>query len=118
VYTPDIKTVSGLKLYLNTGASVVTDDNGYFEFTALSGGDYKIGTEHNGKMYVLKTITLEDDTIATVKLKYDPPKAKTIISDNGLPLWVWILIVSAGASVLIAATFITLLIYRKKSKKL
>lgn len=113
VYTPDKKIVSGLKLYLSNGATVVTDENGSFEFAALRAGEYKIGLKHKGKMYVLKTLKLQDNTIVTAKIKYDIQEVQVDNSTAGMPVWVWLLI-SAGGLLIMAAVVVIVLILRKK----
>lgn len=117
VYTPDRKIIPGLTVYLNNGQSVVTDENGNFEFDSLAGAEYKIYTKVKGGYYVLKTVNLQENTVVTLKLKYSYNyKPKTEVIDEGLPAWVWILISASGAVVLLAGAFTAFFIIRKRKK--
>ena len=44
VYTPELKTIANIKLYMGNVAETVTDKNGWFEFRNIPVGEYEIYT--------------------------------------------------------------------------
>lgn len=85
VYTSDRKPVAGLTIKVN-GMTTVTDDKGYFEFNNLEGGEYEIiAVDKKGNEYLLSKVSLKEDTILNLKLKYD------ISSESSMPIWPFVL---------------------------
>lgn len=115
VYTPDKKTVARLKLYLNDDLYTVSDANGEFSFNSLPAGDYTIYLKGGNKKIVLKTIQLQDNTIASVKLKFDISKKKNIISNEDDFPW-WIVVVSVSAVLVVIGTILLIFVKRKTRK--
>lgn len=117
VYTPDRKPVADLTIRIND-METTTNSEGYFEFNNLEGGDYEIiAVDAKGEKYVLSKITLKEDTVMNLKLKYDP----SLISDtnntynNYKPMW---FIILGSAGIVIAISVIAFFIIRaRKSKK-
>ncbi len=57
----------------------VTDAEGYFEFNNLEGGYYEIiAVDADGKEHILGKVSLKEDTVMKLKLKYE----YTSIADN------------------------------------
>ena len=112
VYTPQRKTVANLKIYISKDKYVVTDKNGCFEFNELDAGKYDIYTIEGKSKYVIKSLQLSDNSIATVKIKYDPP-----VSDpNGSNHVVTWIIVSGSVVLLGAVATVLFIFFKKKSK--
>ena len=117
VYTPKRNVIPGMTLYLRgVENSVKTDENGYFEFTGLTPGEYELYTiDENNKEYVFRTITVKENVKLSVKLKYDNSSDSVSNAENGNTPSIWIF-VSAGI-VLMALIFILLLFVLKKRQK-
>ena len=94
VYTPDRKTVAGLTIKVND-MQTVTNEEGYFEFNNLEGGEYDIiAVDAMGNEYLLSKITLKDDTVINLRLKYEPkyePNVTDTDSKNNILVWPFIL---------------------------
>lgn len=117
VYTPKRNVIPGMTLYLRgVENSVKTDENGYFEFTGLTPGEYELYTiDENNEEYVFRTITVKENVKLSIKLKYDNSSNSVSNAENGNTPSIWIF-VSAGI-VLMALIFILLLFVLKKRQK-
>ncbi len=117
VYTPDIKTVSNLPVYIGNFGTVVTDENGAFSFTDVPVGEYELYTVlKNNDKYVFRTVTVKENVDVGVKLKFDPPTADTNADKaNGFNvLWV---IIPICAVILLGGALTTFFIIKKKRSK-
>ena len=112
VYTPQLKTVANIKIYLDTVGDTVTDANGSFVFNDVAPGEYELYTIlEDGTKYVFRKVTIKENVELAVKLKYDV--ASVNANANGTNVWIWI-IVACGAVLLIAAGVVTFIIIKKK----
>ena len=115
VYTPQLKVVKGLKIYLGNLGYVVTDENGYFEFVNAPVGEYKLYTIlENGKEYVFKTVQIKKDVEISTKLKYDPQIDVDAEASQNI---VWIIILIVAIVVMLGAGVTIILIAAKNKKK-
>ncbi len=119
VYTPDLKTVSGLKIYLRGFGEVTTDKNGSFTFADVPVGKYDVYTVlEDGSEYVFRTVEIKENVDLAVKLKYgvqseiDDMEAD---SEGQVSYWIWI-IIACGALIIVAAVIIVLTVLKKKKK--
>lgn len=116
VYTPDIKTVPGLTVYIGDVASVVTDDDGKFAFADIPVGEYELYTvSKSGEKYVFRTVMVKENVDTGVKLKFDPPTAAADNSNqNSFNIW-WV-IIPLLAAILIAGGITAFIIIKKKKQ--
>ena len=115
VYTPKLKTVPNLKIYLRDVGEVKTDKNGSFAFEDVPVGEYELYTVlPSGKEYVFRTVKLEKNVQLTVKLKYDV-KTDAKSDDNGNNTTL-IVIISVVAGVIILGAGATAFVIIKKKK--
>ena len=113
VYTPELKTVSNIKLYLSNCGEIVTDSKGVFEFIDVPVGNYEIYTVlENGEKYIFRTVEIKENVELAVKLKYDVPKAE----NDGMGAYVIWIIISASAVLVVIGTVTTVLIIKRKKQ--
>lgn len=115
VYTPQLKTVAGLKLYLRGFDETVTDENGNFVFEDVPVGEYELyAITENGKEYVFRTVKLEENVKLSTKLKYDVNANKAGTDEvEKTNIWLWVII--GGVAVLvIAGGAVAFVLIRKK----
>ena len=115
VYTPALKTVAGIKVYLRGFGETVTDKDGNFSFANVPVGDYELYTIlEDGTEYVFRTVSVKEGIDLAVKLKYDASAASS--NDGSIATyWIWI-IVGCGVVVLAAAGVVVFVILKKKRK--
>ncbi len=114
VYTPELKTVANLKLYIRGVGDTFTDSKGEFSFTDVPVGEYELYTVlDDGKEYVFRTVNIKENVELSVKLKYDVAEKTIADVTNNNTL---IIIVIAGAAVLLAAVGAVVFIVIKKKK--
>ena len=113
VYTPQLKTVANLKIFLKGVGETTTNAQGSFIFENVPVGEYELYTLlEDGSKYVFRTVQIKENVGLSVKLKYDP--ATETAADSTPVLW----IVLAGVAVLvIAAGAVTAVILVRKKKK-
>ena len=113
VYTPQLKTVADLKIFLKGVGETTTNAQGSFIFENVPVGEYELYTLlEDGSKYVFRTVQIKENVGLSVKLKYDP--ATETAADSTPVLW----IVLAGVAVLvIAAGAVTAVILVRKKKK-
>lgn len=118
VYTPKLKTVPNLKIYLRGFGETVTDENGSFAFADVPVGDYEIYTVlEDGSEYVFRSITLKEDVTLSVKLKYDVPTAKADADQDGSNWWIWVVIGAAALIVAAGGTVLAIVLIKNKKRK-
>lgn len=118
VYTPKLKTVPNLKIYLRGFGETVTDANGSFAFADVPVGDYEIYTIlEDGSEYVFRSVTLKEDVTLSVKLKYDVPTAKTDGDQDGSNWWIWVVIGAAALIVAAGGTVLAIVLIKNRKKK-
>ena len=116
VYTPDIKTVPNLKIFIGDICEVVTDSNGCFEASDIPVGEYEIYTiDENGNKYVFRTITIKENVELSVKLKYDILQ-KTPANDKGMSSIVIISIAVGGVLFAVLVAVLVVIVFKKKKK--
>lgn len=114
VYTPELKTVSDIKVCLSGYGEVITDSKGYFEFMDIPVGKYELYTVlENGEKYTFRTVEIKENVELAVKLKYDV-LAKT--ENDGMETYVIWIIISVGAVLVIIGTVITVLVIKRKKQ--
>ena len=116
VYTPQLKTVAGLKICLRGFDDTVTDENGNFAFEDVPVGEYELyAVSKDGSEYIFRTVTLEENVKLSTKLKYDPngQKADTNNVEETSNIWVWI-IISGAAVLVIGGGVVAFILIRKK----
>ena len=113
VYTPQLKTVADMKIYLKGVGETTTNAQGSFTFENVPVGEYELYTLlEDGSKYVFRTVQIKENVGLSVKLKYDP--ATDAAADSAPVLW----IVLAGIAVLvIVAGAVTVVILVRKKKK-
>ena len=127
VYTPELKTVSDLKLYLRGFGETTTDKDGSFIFENLPAGEYEIYTVlDDGSEYIFRKVSIEDNIKLSVKLKYDvsndsdnediSKSDNKDISDNSSNTWIWICVIVA-AVLLVAGGIVVIVLIRKKRSR-
>jgi hypothetical protein len=121
VYTPQLKTVANIKLYLRGVAETTTDANGAFDFGEVPVGKYDLYTIlEDGSEYIFRSVEVKENTDLAVKLKYDVQTSTndTVIdnnneqSDEGFN-WIWI-VIACGAVVVVAAGAVLFVVLKKK----
>ena len=113
VYTPKLKTVADLKIYIRGVGQTVTDKKGYFEFTDIPVGDYEIYTVlADGSEYIFRTVSVKENVELTIKLKYAPDAEASVETESGFN-WLWV-ITPTAAAVLIAIGVAVVIILRKR----
>ena len=116
VYTPDIKTVPNLKIFIGDICEVVTDSNGCFEVSDIPVGEYEIYTiDEKGNKYVFRTITIKENVELSVKLKYDILQ-KTPANDKGMSSVVIISIAVGGVLFAVLVAVLVVIVFKKKKK--
>lgn len=122
VYTPQLKTVANIKLYLRGVAETTTDANGAFDFGEVPVGKYDLYTIlEDGSEYIFRTVEVKENTDLAVKLKYDVGTSNQDVVDDIEDEeesfnWIWI-IVACGAVVLVAAAVIIIVVAKKKKSQ-
>jgi len=115
VYTPQLKTVSDLKIYMRGVGETVTDKDGAFVFNDIPVGEYEVYTVlDDGKEYVFRTVDVKENVELSVKLKYDV-SANASVEEEADFNFVWIII--PIAAVIVAAGVAVIIILKKKSAK-
>ena len=120
VYTPELKIVPDLKIYLRGVGDTVTDENGSFTFEKVPAGEYELyAIDDDGKEYIFRNVTIKENVELSVKLKYqnetENTDSKNETDDNSYAIWI---IASVGAVLLVAAgTFLIILCSKKHKKK-
>lgn len=134
VYTPDRKTVAGVKVIMRNGETKVTDSEGNFTFEGLDAGEYELYTlDDEGNEHIFRTVSVAESTVMSVKLKYDigtnadtssgdsdsnkntsNKKPMGDDSNSGFPWWI---IIVVGAVVLCGAAATVILIRKRKNDK-
>ena len=126
VYTPQLKTVPNLKIYLRGFGETVTDADGKFAFTDVPVGEYDLYTVlDDGSEYIFRTVSIKENVELAVKLKF-APGGDVVITDDGdiqdgnwfmdnLPLI--IAIVSAIGIIVAVAIIVFIVLKKKKSAK-
>lgn len=125
LYNAKREPLAGITVGVARNRTMVTDENGNFEFTNLPAGTYKVfAVNPNGSYYLLRTYTLGEGQIASLKLKYDPAADKQadkeepseqVTEDNNSEFPWWILIV-IGAVLIIGAGSVIIVVLLKKKK--
>lgn len=114
VYTPQLKTVANLKIYLDTIGETVTDESGCFEFSDVPVGEYELYTIlEDGSKHVFRTVQIKENVDLAVKLKYDVEKNADVETQTDSNTWIWI-VIACGALLIIAAGVVTFIIIKKK----
>lgn len=118
VYTPELKTVSNIKLYLRGVAETTTDKSGNFDFGEVKAGKYDLYTVlEDGSEYIFRTIEIKEDTDLAVKLKYDVETSSDDVEEDSEDFtWIWI-VIACGAVVVLAAGAVLLVVFKKKKAK-
>ena len=110
VYTPQLKTVADLKIFLKGVGETTTYAQGSFTLESVPVGEYELYTLlEDGSKYVFRTVQIKENVGLSVKLKYDP--ATDTAADGAPVLW----IVLAG--VIAAGVVIAVILVRKKKKQ-
>ena len=119
VYTPQLKVVPGLKVYLRGFGEVKTDQNGHFEFKDVPAGEYELYTVlSNGKEYVFRKVSLQKDLKLSVKLKYDPAVGvKSEKQAASLAKTIALIAALVGGVLLIGAGTVFFILKKAKKKK-
>lgn len=127
VYTPKLKTIPNMKIYLRGIGETVTDENGAFEFINVPVGEYDIYTlNDDGSEYVFRTVKIEESVKLTVKLKYDNKKTDSDNKDtenSGTEVEkkdvniALIIIIVISAIVVLGAIVLTMIIVIKRARK-
>ncbi len=119
VYTPQLETVSDLKLYLNNFGKVKTDSKGQFEFNDVPEGEYELYTIlPNKQKYVFRTVTLKASEKLAVKLRYDATIGnEENSSDNNTTVIILISSIAGGVLLLGAGGAGFVLIRKRKLLK-
>ena len=127
VYTPQLKTVSNLKIYLRGFGETVTDADGKFAFTDVPVGDYELYTVlEDGSEYVFRTVSIKENVELAVKLKYDPVGTADVddVDEGGntfldfiMDNLILIIAIASGVIVLIAIAIVVFIILKKKTAK-
>jgi len=115
VYTPTLKTVANIKVYIRGFGETVTDENGTFEFKDIPVGEYELYTVlDDGSEYIFRKATIKENINLSVKLKYDVEK-RTIGTPKKDFNWIWVA-VTIGA-ILVLTVIVILIVISKKHKK-
>ena len=118
VYTPNLKTVENLKIYMRGVGEVVTDKNGSFTFADVPVGDYDLYTIlADGSEYEFRTITVKENVQLSVKLKYDVASSVSGGGDNSFN-WIWIVVTCSAVLLIAAVTVVFVIIKKKKAVKI
>lgn len=118
VYTPMLETVPNLKVCIKRDGfetkEAVTDEKGYFAFANLPEGEYVLYTVlEDGSEYEFRTVTVSNEVILKVKLKYDPPMQSDTQGIFGG--WIiWVIIASIGALLGVGAVAFVIIFKKKK----
>ncbi len=118
VYTPELKVVSNLKVYLRGFGDVKTDKDGNFAFKEVPVGKYELYTVlEDGSEYVFREVEVKENIELAVKLKY-APETETQTDEEAEESfnWIWIIVI-CGAVVILAAGLTVFVVLKKKSKK-
>ena len=117
-YSPTVKSIS-------LGASDVilsklpTNAKIYVDFSIKEHQPAEAWNENYQKKMISKSTDTNASTVITEKIDLltdeDKPKAKTVVEDNGLPIWV-IVLIAVGGVILVAAIVVVILIISKKKK--
>lgn len=114
VYTPELKTVADLKIYIRGIGDTVTDKKGEFSFENIPVGSYEMYTVlDDGSEYVFRTVSVKENVELSVKLKYDVGSETNVKPHAEDELnWVWIII--GSISVFVAAGIVIFIVFKKK----
>ena len=113
VYTPDLKPVSNITIYLGDFAKITTDKDGYFEFNEVPAGKYDIySIMDDDSKQILRTIELAENTELSMKLKYETNQEPVQAEEDSN--WPWIII--AGVIALVVAGVVVFVIVKNKRK--
>lgn len=125
LYNSKRETLAGITVGVARNKTVVTDENGNFEFKDIPAGNYKIfAVNPDGSYYLLREYTLGEGQVVTLKLKYDPAADSATTqdmstdgndqdNDSGFPWWIFIVI---GAVLILGAAAVIVIILLKKKK--
>ncbi len=114
VYTPELKTVPDLKIYIRGVGETVTDKDGNFEFVNIPVGEYEVYTVLNdGSEYIFRSVSVKENIQLKVKLKYDPQTDVDTKPDSGFN-WLWVIIPAVAIIVLAAGAVVAVIIIKKK----
>ena len=115
VYTPELKTVADIKVYMRGVGETVTDKNGSFSFADVPVGEYELYTVlDDGKEYIFRKVSVKEKVELSVKLKYDVSKKAVAEEETQVN---WLLIIIAGIAVIVIAGLAVLVIIKKKLQK-
>ncbi len=120
VYTPELKTVANIKLYLRGVAETVTDAEGNFSFGEVEAGSYDLYTVlEDGSEYLFRTVEIKENVDLAVKLKYDINSSEPVIDNNdvedeGSINWLWIVIAIAAVVIIVAGVIVVIVLKKKK----
>ena len=108
LYDVDASLLKGVKVYLGNVGETVTDENGMFQFDDVRPGKYDIYVKDtDGNISILKNVEVEAGKGAVYKVQI--PFAET--STN----WLVIVLICAGAAVLVAVAIKVALVIKKKN---
>lgn len=131
LYNAKREPLAGITVGVARNRTMVTDENGNFEFENLPAGNYKVfAVNPDGSYYLLRTYALADGQIASLKVKYDPEADKaaannqannsnnsnTNNADSNKSDFPWWILIVAGGVLVVGAGVVVLIILLKKKK--
>lgn len=132
LYNAKREPLAGITVGVARNRTMVTDENGNFEFENLPAGNYKVfAVNPDGSYYLLRTYALADGQIASLKVKYDPEADKaaannqannsnnsnTNNADSNKSDFPWWILIVVGGVLVVGAGVVVLIILLKKKKK-